>query len=283
MRSLKLVCLVLGALGGAVVVAPAVAWVLPHLAGKSFTFARVFDRVFQVLLVVGLVLAWRPLDLGSLGQLGLGRRGWARGLGRGLALGFAGLAAGLAFAWACGGLRVEQRYAAAKTVRKAALGAGAAALLGAGEELLFRGVLLRRATLDAGRAAGVAVTTGIYAVVHVMRGRGGPTPVGAGAGVTRVQAMIAPLTSGGALPEIAGLALLGALLAAARLRTGSLWPAIGIHAAWVAVFRIGRLFFTTAHGRPWLVGDGWPPLVGGAAAWVAVAVSALLLPRLLRR
>jgi hypothetical protein len=118
-RSLKLVGLVLAALAGAVVLSPAVAWVLPLLAGKPFTFARVFDRVFQVLLVVGLVVAWRRLDLGSLGQLGLGRTGWARGFGRGLALGFAGLAAGLAFAWIAGGLRLEQRYGPAKTVRKA--------------------------------------------------------------------------------------------------------------------------------------------------------------------
>jgi membrane protease YdiL (CAAX protease family) len=280
---LKLIALVLAALAGAVVLAPGVAWLLPTLVGKTFTFARVFDRVFQVLLVVGLVLAWRRLDLGGLAQLGLGRSGWARGLGRGLALGFAGLGVGLAFAWLCGGLRWELRYDPPKTVRKAALGAGAAVLLGAGEEILFRGVLLRRLTVDAGVAAGVAVTTGIYAVVHVMRGRGGPAPVGPGAGITRVEAMIAPLTTGAALPEIAGLALLGALLAAARLRTGSLWPAIGIHAAWVAVFRIGRLFFTTTGGPAWLVGAGWPPMVGGATAWVAVAVSALLLPRLLRR
>lgn len=282
MRSLRLVGVVLGALAGAVVLSPAVAWLLAAVLGHAFTFARVFDRVFQAVLVVGLAVWWRRLDLGDPAAIGLVWGGWARGLLRGLALGFAGLLAGLAFVAASGGLHVEHRFPPGKTLRKAALGAGAAALLGAGEEILFRGVLLRRLTADAGPAAGIVLTTGVYAVVHVMRGRGGPTPVGPLAGVTRLEAMVAPLTTGAALPEIVGLALLGTLLAVARRRTGSLWPAIGIHTAWVAVFRVGRLFFELT-GPAWLVGAGWPPLVGGAAAWVAVGVSALLFRRVLGR
>ena len=75
----------------------------------------------------------------------------------------------------------------------------------------------------------------------------------------------------------------GLLLVAARLSTGSLWTAIGIHAAWVAVFRVGRLFFQVQPGPAWLVGGGWPPIVGGVAGWVAVAASAAILWRTVRR
>ena len=78
---------------------------------------------------------------------------------------------------------------------------------------------------------------------------------------------------------LVGLGCFGLLLVWARLRSGSLWLPIGIHAGWVAVFRIGRLFFEI-HPQPvWLVGPGWPPVVGGAAGAVAVAVTWLVLRR----
>jgi membrane protease YdiL (CAAX protease family) len=271
--------LVLGCLAVAVVASPWVARALPAVAGKVFTFSRVFDRVFEVLLVVGLVAAWRRLDLGGAAAIGLRDPAWAARLGRGLAIGLAGLAVGLVLCWLGGALVPELRFPAAKTVRKAALGVGAAVLLGVGEETLFRGVLLRRLMADTGRTAGIALTTLVYAVVHVMRGRGSPHVVDAWSGVERLEAMVAPLAHGGALPEVTGLALLGLLLAAARLRSGSLWLPIGIHAAWVGVFRVGRLFFALGREPAWLAGAGWPPLVGGAAAWTAVLVSWLLLRR----
>jgi hypothetical protein len=65
----------------------------------------------------------------------------------------------------------------------------------------------------------------------------------------------------------------------ARLRSSGLWLPIGIHAAWVATFRVGRLFFDIRPTPPWLVGTGWPPLIGGAAGWIAVGVAAALLAR----
>jgi hypothetical protein len=61
------------------------------------------------------------------------------------------------------------------------------------------------------------------------------------------------------------------------------WPAIGVHAAWVAVFRVGRLFFDIRRRPAWLVGPGWPPLVGGAAGALALVATALLVRAWLRR
>src|SRR5437899_3257200 len=118
--------------------------------GWRLTFARVYDRVFELLLVAAVVIIWRRLDLGTPRQLGLARPRWA----------------------------------------------------------------------------------------------------------------------------VVGLFGLGLLLAVARLRTGSLWVSIGIHAAWVSVFRVGRLFFAIRHEPVWLIGPGWPPLVGGVAGWLAIAVAA---------
>src|SRR5947208_9445159 len=249
------------------------------MMGWSFSFARVYDRVFEVLLVVGVLTSWRRLDLGSATGIGFRRQACARELARGLAIGLAGLAVGLAVAALFGGLVPALRFPPGKTLRKALLGAAAAVAIGMGEEALFRGVVLRRIRRDAGDALAVVATTLAYAAVHVIRARSFAGPVHAWSGVAQTIKLFAPLASGAALPQLLGLALLGWLLAVARLRSSGLWLPIGMHAAWVATFRVGRLFFDVRSTPAWLVGTGWPPLVGGAAGWIAVGVGAALLAR----
>lgn len=283
MRTVRLLALVAGVLLVTAAASPWCALVVAHVAGRGFTFARVFDRVFEVVLVVALVLAWRRLDLGDAADVGLRRPGFAADLARGALLGVLGVAAGLALAAATGALVPTVRFPPPKLARKALLGLGAALAIGAGEEALFRGVLLRRAARDAGLATAVAVTTAAYAVVHAIRTGSVSGAVGPWTGFVRLAALFAPLATPAVLPRLVGLALLGLLLAAVRLRSGSLWTAIGVHAVWVAAFRVGRLFFALAPAPVWVVGTGWPPLVGGAAGWLAVAVSAALLPTLVGR
>jgi membrane protease YdiL (CAAX protease family) len=281
-RSLALVGLVLAVLAFTAVASPWV-WHACTWAGWSFTFGRLYDRVFEILLVVALVVAWRRLGLGGPSEIGFQRQGWARKLGRGLLIGAVGLGVGLACCWAWGGLVPALRYPGLKTVRKAALGLLGAGAIGVGEEALFRGVLLRRLTRDAGIVVAVAVTTAIYAAVHAIRTGRTAGPVTAWSGVERTLALFAPLADAAALPTLAGLAGLGLVLALARLRGGSLWTPIGVHASWVAGFRVGRLFFVIRPEPAWLVGGGWPPLVGGVAGGVALAVTALLVLRFARR
>src|SRR5205823_1625195 len=74
------------------------------LMGRSFSFPRVYDRVFEVLLVAGVLASWRRRDLGSATGIGFRRSAWARDLARGFATGLAGLAVGLALATLLGGL-----------------------------------------------------------------------------------------------------------------------------------------------------------------------------------
>jgi len=161
-------------------------------------------------------------------------------------------------------------------VWKALLGVAAAIVVGGGEEALFRGILLRRFVLDLGPRGGVLVTTLLYAIVHALRSGGKGIVLGPLAGWERAAGLFAPLGDPLVWPGVAGLFALGLLLAQVRLRTGSLWPSTGIHAAWVAVFRVGRLFFDIRRHPVWLVGPGWPPLVGGAAGALALAATALL-------
>ena len=279
MRTLGLLGLVAAVLAVTALASPWAAWGAAAVVGRPFTFARVYDRVFEVLLVAGVLASWRRLDLGSATDIGFRRHAWARELARGLAIGLAGLAVGLAAAALLGGLVPALRFPPGKTLRKALLGAGAAVAIAVGEEALFRGVVLRRLRRDAGDVLAVAATTLVYAAVHVIRARSFAGPVHLWSGVQQTSVLFAPLASGAALPQVIGLSLLGILLAVARLRSGALWLPIGIHAAFVAAFRVGRLFFEIRPAPAWLVGTGWPPLVGGVAGWIAVGVAALLLAR----
>jgi len=276
-RTLRLLGLVAAIWVLAAVVSP---WVASGLAdvGWQPTFARLYDRVFELLLVAAVLFAWRRLDLGNAHDLGIARPRWAAELGRGLRVGFAGLAVALLVCLAAGALVPELRFGPAKTLGKATLGLGAAVAIGAGEELLFRGVLLHRMMRDVGRVMAVVLTALAYAVVHVVRTGGGSGVVTPWSGLERSVALLSPLLDREAVPGVVGLAALGVLLAVARLRTGSLWVSIGVHAAWVSVFRVGRLFFAIRHEPSWLMGPGWPPLVGGVAGWLAIVVTAGLLP-----
>ena len=268
MKTLGVLGLVAGVLVATAIASPWIAWGL----GPRFTYARVFDRVFEASLLIAVVLAWRALDLGDAASIGFRSRDAAREVARGFVFGMAGLGVGLGLCALCGALEPALRFGAAKTLRKMALGIAAALAIGVGEETLFRGVLLRRLRCDLGRWAGVVVTTALYVAVHVMRRRGSGGAVHAGSGFDQLAGLLAPFADGAVLAPLVGLVLLGAVLAAARLRSGALWLPIGVHAAFVAAFRVGRLFFRFAPA-PWLVGAGWPPLVGGFAGMLAITVT----------
>ena len=282
MRSGALAGLVVVSLAVAAAGSPAVTAGLAAL-GWRVSLPRVYDRVFEVALGVGLVWCWRRLDLGSATQIGVRQTGWFRDLGRGLGAGLGGVMIGLTFAWLWGSVVPVLRFAPGKTVWKAALGCAGALLIGVGEEALFRGVLLRRFRLDLGARTAMVVTTTIYAVVHALRTRGGGDLSGPWSGVTRTVGLFAPLAEPTVWPSVGGLLLLGLILAWARVQTGSLWVPIGIHAAWVGVFRVGRLFVDIRPRPVWVVGPGWPPLIGGVAGMVGLAMTAILLWRLARR
>ena len=193
MRTLGLLGLVAAVLAVTALASPWVAWGAAAVVGRPFSFARVYDRVFEVLLVAGVLASWRRLDLGSATGIGFRRSAWARELGRGFAIGLVGLAVGLALATLLGGLVPALRFPPGKTLRKALLGAGAAVAIGVGEEALFRGVVLRRLRRDAGDALAVAATTLAYAAVHVIRARSFAGPVHAWSGVAQTITLFAPL------------------------------------------------------------------------------------------
>ena len=269
-------------LGITSVLSPPVASLLDEI-GWGTNFSRVYNRVFEVLLVVWLIARRRQLGLGSAQAIGFRHPGWARDFGIGFAAGLGGLVVALLFCWSQDGLVPGFRYPEMdRVVKNTIQGLASAAVVGTFEEVVFRGILLRRLSLDLGRAGGVLMTTVLYGAVHLLHPRSS-TAHDAWAGVRRTAEILAPFADPANLPTFLALCAFGLILAAARLRSGSLWLPIGIHAAWVAVFRVGRVYFRVRKNPVWLVGDGWPPLIGSATGAVGLAVTAALLAVWARR
>lgn len=158
--------------------------------------------------VLGLALVARWLEARTLAQLGLGHR-----LHDVRALGW-GFAAGLALVSAVVGLLALAGWYRLAGVAEAPGLAGQ--LLGMvllfffvalWEEVLFRGLLFRVLEQGLGSALALLSSAGLFALVHLSN----PNADGAGA---------------------VGVALAGALLAAAYVWTRSLWWVTGLHWAW---------------------------------------------------
>jgi membrane protease YdiL (CAAX protease family) len=131
----------------------------------------------------------------------------------------------------------------------------------------------------------VAWTTGVYAVVHFLRGEKQVGGVHLASGFERLAGALAPLADAGILPAVVGFVLLGLILAYARLRSGALYLPIGLHIGWVLAVRVGRVVMDFP--RPRDEGLFWglrhPPVVSGVAGWAALALTFLALALVLRR
>ncbi len=195
----------------------------------------------------------------------------------GLAIGLVGGAAMLLLAAVAGALLDGYAPAPSAVVTGAAALPAIAvtlpllAVLAFGEELLFRGFLMRYWRGLGSRGALVA-TSGAFALVHAAN----------------------PEAS---IPGAVGVILAGLTLGVARMATGSLWLPTGIHLGWnaatamvlglpVSGFELPSLVrWTTAEG-PWargLLGGGFGPEEGLAyhAAWVVAMLGVLAVAPLL--
>lgn len=137
------------------------------------------------------------------------------------------------------------------------------------EELALRGYLLTTLVEGVGTPFAVAITSVLFAVLHLLN----PDPTFVSVGM---------------------VALAGVFLAAIRLTTGSLWAAAIGHLAWNLVqavvlhAAVSGLPLPTPgyrladHGPVWLTGGNWGP-EGGLAAAAGMLVVAFLLVRYYRK
>jgi membrane protease YdiL (CAAX protease family) len=260
------------------------AWLLAHALEPEWPFHRVVGRLWQLLLLAGLVLACRRLGL-------VNRADWGYGLPstRFLRQAGAGLAAGIAtmlpmtFAMlALGILRLRPDFAPAALAEALAVGLLAGLGVALVEETFFRGAMFGAVAREAGARTAAWSTALLYSALHFLaRARIPAEEIAADSGLRLLGGALAHFAD--PLPVVDSfvtLVLVGLFLAWVRQRTGSIAAGVGLHMGWVGVIKA-----TSAVTRV----DGSAPasfLVGsfdGYTGWLVAGWAALLMALAWRR
>jgi uncharacterized protein len=223
-----------------------------------------------LLLTILVCLVAARLERSHIRDYGLSLAGkWAKLLGQGIALGLALAFADIAVTWLLGGYSFGTiALSAADILRYGLLWAAGFLLVALFEEYLFRGYVLRTLNRSIGFWPGACLLAAIFAGVHLFN----PGEGIYGAVDVAIYALFASLT---------------------LLRTGSLWFAVGLHAAWdfsltflyavpgSGVSAHNVLLHSVLHGAPWLTGGSVGPegsAIGIGVLLVAFALYALFGP-----
>jgi CAAX protease family protein len=206
-------------------------------------------------------LPWRSLGLTF-------HTGWWRDLLIGSAIGFASLSVAVVIAMTGRGLRFSFGNGSLSLMARSMIGSAVVLMVAAlAEEAMFRGYGLQ--TLSRARLAwlGIVITCALFSLAHVLNPNVVP-------GFT-----------------LANTALAGVWLAAAYLRTRSLWLPLGVHWSWnwalgwffglpISGFRLVSHPFLKASdtGPFWLTGGNYG-IEGGVAGTIVLILSTLFLWR----
>ena len=271
----------LAAIAGSLLLAAIVAWPAWQLAQAieaHWAFHRVVSRLWQLLLLAGLLLAVRRLGLRSRADWGYGlpRAAFLRQFATGLAIGLATLLP-IAVAIVTLGIRVlRPEFRAALVVEGIAAGLAAGLVASLLEETFFRGLMHGAVARESGFAAALVSTTLLYAAIHFLGRAAIPADeLGWGSGFTLLAGSLARFGSLGTVADsFIALLLVGALLALVRERTGAIAAGLGLHMGWVTVIKATAV---TTRADP---ASDWAFLVGatdGFTGWLVAAWAALLL------
>ncbi len=273
---IKFVLVFSGILLLSAVLAPLLFQVLP------FKFERIFNRLVMIFTLASLFVfvRLRREDFarwgltGTAGKSGLFLRGfaavWIILLGL---VGFKALLGEAHFQLAAAG---EWKYGL-RLIKDLS----AALLIGLIEEFFFRGVIYShlKTRFHWPAAAAVGVTSIFYSLIHFISDRSpfiGPEPRFADS----LKLIAAPFSSLANVPEYwaaaVGLFIFGVALNVALIRTGSLFPAMGIHAGAVFFIKSDSLFVDFLNRKPFLFGT--EKQYDGVLGWLfLMLLSALLL------
>ena len=252
-------------LGGALI-APWL-WHFAQLFAHAFPkiaaapFHRYLDRAFLIVALLGIWPLMRALGATSAREVGLvPPYGQTEKLFGGIALGIVSLlvVAGIEIG---GGARSFNSAATARQIIGAIFSAfGSAVLVGALEEILFRGAVFGGLRRIFGWPMALVISSTVFALMHFLKRAEISGPVNWNSGFT----LLAKLFDfRGFIPEFLSLILVGAILALAYQRTGNLYLSIGLHGGWIFVLKIfGKLTFQSAGAMNSFWGsskmvDGW--------------------------
>jgi membrane protease YdiL (CAAX protease family) len=157
------------------------------------------------------------------------------------------------------------------------------------EEWMFRGILLGLWLRLSGPRMACLGTALVFAFVHFLEPSGGGVmkdPREWYSGFGYLGLILADFANPRFVAaEFLTLFVIGLSLGWARLRTGTLWMPMGMHAGWVFAYKMFNLHFKAVGDgamSPWLVGDtlmaGLLPLATLLITWLALAWLVRVLP-----
>jgi len=256
----------------AVFVAPFAAAIVAAL-GLRFPFTRIFDRTVIVTVTIAMAAAARAIGVRERLERGF-RRPIANipRVTRGFLLAIAAIAVLVMTAATLGARAGTGSSEIWREIGKYVVVAGVVAVF---EEGFFRALLTSGMIDDYGRPAGIALSSLIYALAHVVRSPAHfyVTNLDLSAGIRTLALSADRLGNPNILPTLLGLFLIGVVLAEAFVLTGTVYLSIGLHAGFVVGAKMWP--HLTGAGRQipsWLGGWGSQPLVSGLAVWIVAIV-----------
>ena len=236
-------------------------------------YRRVNDRCVLIAVLILLVPAYRMSGLKGRADFGIPKRNdWLRLFGFGLIVAAASMLVtyliGL-FAGVYGPAELDGGVLG--DVLQIIIGA---LLIGIIEEILFRGYILTALRRSLGPVAAVLLSSALFAVVHFIK-PAEPATVGWTSGFQLFGNLFAK--AGDTFwPEVCTLFCMGTVLATLSHWTRSVYLAIGLHAGWVWIMMLFRLFTENQGRLVWLYGPGewiskgWIGPIMALIVWAAV-------------
>ena len=253
-------------------------WQLVHAMQPDWPFHKVVSRLWQLLLLVGLIVAVRRLGLRTREDWGYGlpRRQFLRQAGIGFAIGLATMLP-MSIAIVALGIRVfPPDLSAAVVLEGIATGVVTGLLVGILEETFFRGLMFRAVSRESGIAFAVAATAILYSAVHFLaRVRVPAAEVEWDSGLELLGVAFTNFANPLMIADsFTTLVLVGLLLALVRARTGAIAAGIGLHMGWISVIK------STTYATDAVAGAHYGYLIGsldGYTGWLVAAWSLLLI------
>jgi len=253
-------------------------WQLAHAIQPEWPFHKIVSRLWQLLLLIGLVVAVRRLGLRTREDWGYGlpRAQFLRQAGLGVAI---GLATMLPMSIAIVALDIRAfvpEFGPAVLLEGIATGLVTGLLVAIIEETFFRGLMFRAVSRESGIALAVAATALLYSAVHFLaRVRVPAAEVEWDSGLALLGVAFTKFADPLSIADsFVTLALVGVLLALARARTGAIAVGVGLHMGWITVIK------STTYATDSVAGAHYGYLIGsldGYTGWLVAGWALLMI------
>ena len=254
-------------------------WLAVHAIVPEWLFHRIVGRLWQLLLLIGLLVALRRLALRGREDWGWGlpRPVFLRQAGAGLAIGIATMLPMTIAMFAFGILRLRPEFGMAMLLHAIVGGLLTGLVVSIVEETFFRGLMYRAVHRESGFVAAAWTTSIVYAAIHFFARTSIPADaVALDSGLKLLGDALDNFSNPlPVLDSFATLVMVGLLLAFVRRRTGAIAAGLGLHVGWVFVIKatIATTRVNADAPASFLVGsfDGYTGWL--VAAWAAVLIA----------